>query len=121
MTDTVFIDGLHLLASIGVHAHEKQAAQTLFVYAELEGDFSAACDSDQIDDALDYAAVAKRLEQVAADRHHELLEHLGARMAAALLSDFPIVDQLCLRLSKPNVVPGASAVGVVIRRQRSAE
>ena len=116
--DTVFIQGLHLLARIGVHPHEKQAEQSLWLDIELRGDFSEAARSDDIQHAVDYSAVAEQMRQLVDQRHYQLLEHLGDHMASELFKHQPLVHALSIRLTKPAVVAGADSVGVVIERER---
>lgn len=118
--DTVFIHNLHLLARIGVHPHEKQAEQTLWLDIELRGDYSRAAGSDDIDHAVDYAAVTELVRERVSQRHFQLLEHLGNHLAAELFAHHPLVQALSIRLTKPAVVAGADAVGVIIERERPA-
>lgn len=118
--DTVFIRNLHLLARIGVHPHEKQAEQTLLLDIDLRGDYSQAAGSDDIDHAVDYAAVTELVRDRVAQRHFQLLEHLGNHLAIEVFAQQPLVEALSIRLTKPAVVAGADAVGVLIERQRPA-
>ncbi len=80
------------------------------VHGELYG-----TDSDQIDDALDYAAIATRVLSFIEGSEFQLIETLAEQIAALIMREFH-VPWLRLRLSKPGAVPQAKDVGVLIER-----
>ncbi|NQX89094.1 MAG: dihydroneopterin aldolase [Halioglobus sp.] len=111
--NTVFLHGLRATAVIGVYARERQMRQTVLLDLELASDMRRAADSDCIDDALDYAAVAEQVVALVEGSEYQLLEALGAAVVELLREEFA-VPWLRLRLSKPGAVPQADLVGVVI-------
>lgn len=113
--DVVFIDGLRVEALIGVHEWERTAPQALRFDVELETDTRPAAASDALRDALDYAAVAARLREVALASRCELIETLAEACCAMLLREFGVA-RVRLRLTKPGAVPAADGVGVRIER-----
>ncbi len=113
--DEVIIKGLTLEASIGVYDWEKQIKQTLEFDITLMTDFSKASCSDAIEDAIDYAAVCQRVEEIVNSQHYQLLEYLAEKLSTALLTEFQ-VSKLCLSIMKPGAVPKARNVGVSITR-----
>jgi len=114
--DTVFIEGLSFLASIGVFDWEKQFEQKLVLDIELSTDTRPAAASDDLKLALNYAAVSELVINLAQSQHHDLIETLAEKIAARLLQEFN-TQQVSLTLRKPSAVPSAASVGVKITRQ----
>ena len=113
--DIVYLHGLRVDAVIGVHEWEQQVRQTLSIDLEMACDTQIAAASDRLQDALDYAAVARRLGELAQANRRQLLEGLAETMADTLQREFA-VPWLRLRLSKPGAVPACADVGVLIER-----
>lgn len=115
--DIVFIRDLRIETVIGVYDWERKIRQTVSLDLEMGTDIRPAADSDHIQDALDYKAVAKRLIQFVGDSEFQLVETLAQRCADIILNEFQ-VPWLRLRLSKPGAVTGSQDVGVLIERTR---
>ncbi len=115
--DRIFIRGLELDAIIGVHDWERQLPRPLIVALELGVDTQDAAASDQLRDAVDYAAVAQTVRQIAAQLQPALLETLAEKIARSLFESYPI---RCLKLAidKPGAVAGVKSLGVEIDRRR---
>ena len=116
-SDRVFIEDLRIETIIGVFDWEREIKQAISLDLEMAFDIRKAAQSDSIEDALDYKAVAKRLIQLVAASEFQLVEALAECCAAVILAEFP-VNWLRLKLSKPGAVRGSSAVGVMIERGR---
>lgn len=119
MRDVIFIDGLQVQALIGVYEFERDGTQPLVFDVEMEVDTRSAGGSDALADTVDYAAVAQAIQARCAQSAFALVEALAEAIAAQLLGDFPI-QQVMLRVSKPQAVPAARGVGVRIVRSRAA-
>jgi len=114
--DAVLVEGFEVEASIGVFDWEKEILQKLVFDLTLYCDFSTASQSDAIDDAIDYVAVCKMIEEVTLEQHHQLLEALAEKLAKKLLNCFQI-DSILLSIRKPGAVPKAKQVGVQVFRR----
>ncbi len=115
MSDTVFLRGLEIDTVIGVYDWEREVRQCLLVDLEMAWDIKPAASTDDVQDALDYSAVARRLREFAAAQRFLLIERMAEEMAALLIDEFA-VPWLRLRLSKPGAVREALDVGVLIER-----
>jgi len=113
--DLIFIHELRLETTIGVHAHERQTRQTLILDLELGADIRPAAATDQLNDTLDYQAVAQRIGELAATSNFQLVETLAERIAELLLREFA-APWLRLTLRKPSALPQAREAGVCIER-----
>lgn len=109
----VYIRGLRAQAVIGVYAWERHIRQTLVLDLEMASDTERAAASDQIADALDYAAISKQVLALVEGSDYQLLETLGDAVARMITRDFG-VPWLRLRLGKPGAVAEAEDVGVII-------
>jgi len=115
VTDSVFINNLSFLASIGVLDWEKSIQQKLELDVELTTDIRPAALHEDLSQTLDYAAISQRLITAAQAQHHDLLETLIEKLAQLLLKEFN-TSQVTLTLRKPDAVPSAGSVGVRITR-----
>lgn len=118
--DAVLIESYDVDASIGVFDWEKEIQQRLVFDLKLFGDFSLACQTDDINHAVNYAAVCTEIDVIVGLKHYELLEALAEKIAQHLLKLFPI-DHLALTIRKPGAVLRAANVGVKIKRGKLAE
>lgn len=104
------LDGLCLQASIGIYAHE-QAYQPLEIDLSLTINGELAAHSDNICHTVDYDEVVELLEDLLANRHFNLLEHLSQVILDLLGQRFPI-KRAEITLAKPLAVPKARRVSI---------
>ncbi len=114
-TDIVLIKGLRIESSIGVFDWEKEIKQTLLFDIEMTCDFSASAVTDDIKDAVDYAAVCNTVKQICGKQHYQLLEYLAAQISERLFASFAI-KEINLAIYKPGAVVNTEYVGVKIHR-----
>ncbi len=118
MSDRIRVEGLALLAYVGVYPHEKSLRQRLVVDLEFECDLSSAGKSDLLSDTLDYDQAARVVREVVASRHHQLIESIAESVAERLLGDFgSAVQAVRVRVSKPQALADARTVSVEIERR----
>ena len=113
--DIVFIEKLEVFTTIGVYDWEKSITQRLVIDLKLGHDNRPAAYTDDINKALNYAAVAQAVTEFAQGNIFELVETMAERIAALLIAEFNI-PWLSLKLSKPGAVANAANVGVYIER-----
>jgi dihydroneopterin aldolase len=115
--DTVFIRDLRIETVIGIYDWEREITQTVILDLEMGADIAKAARSDEIDDALDYKAVSKRLVNFVRESKFQLVETLAERCAEIVLQEFQ-VPWVRLTLNKVGAVSAARDVGVIIERKR---
>ncbi len=115
MRDKVLIEGLEIRTVIGIYDWEREIRQTVRLDLEMAWDITKAAASDDIADALDYKAVAKRLIAFVESSSFGLIEALAESCARIVLDEFG-VSWLRLKLSKPGAVRGSENVAVLIER-----
>ena len=112
--DQIHLTGLQLRCHIGVPDEERAAAQLLHadLVLHLRGRFEDM--ADDIARTTDYAAVATRLEQVAAAKPRRLIETLAAELAQVVLEEFAAA-QVEITLRK-RILPQTDHVAVRLVR-----
>jgi dihydroneopterin aldolase len=113
--DIVYIRELRAATVIGVYDWERSVRQIVLLDLELAADSRRAAASDEIGDALDYAALSARVLAFIEASEFQLIETLAEQVAALVMAEFG-VPWLRLRLAKPGAVAQARDVGVIIER-----
>lgn len=114
-TDIVYIRDLRVDTIIGIFDWEREVRQTVSLDLEMAADIRRAAQTDDIQYALNYKAVAKRLIAFIEASQFLLVERLAEEVANIVIDEFG-VPWLRLRLSKPGALRGAFDVGLVIER-----
>jgi len=113
--NTIFIRELKVETRIGVYAWEQHRPQLLAIDLELELPSTKPFSSDEFGDALDYAAIVKRVQSFAADHPYRLLERFAEALADVLRNEF---GSPRVRVSVAKLAPlaGVARIGVAIER-----
>ncbi len=113
--DKVFIEKLEVITTIGVYDWEQEIKQKLVLDIEMAHDNKPAGQSDNVEDALDYAKVSKAIIEHIENGQFLLVERVAEEIAELVMAQFN-VPWIHIRLTKPGAVPQAAGVGVVIER-----
>ena len=113
--DIVYIRDLRIDTIIGIFDWEREVKQTVSLDLEMAADIRRAAQTDDIQHALNYKAVAKRIIAHVENSQCLLVERLVEEVADIVLNEFD-VPWLRLRLSKPGALRGSQDVGLVIER-----
>jgi len=114
----IFVRGLLVQASIGVHPHEHEETQPVIIDVELDMGDMALPEEDRLHETLDYATVAENAESIALEAHVQLVETLAGRIADWSLAVDPRVMACAVRIAKPQALLKADAAGVEVIRRR---
>lgn len=113
--DIVFIEDLRIDTIIGIYDWEREVKQTIALDIEMAADNTRPATTENIDDALNYKAVAKRMIAFTEASKFQLVETLAERLVEIILAEFG-VPWCRLKLSKLGAVTGSRSVGVIIER-----
>jgi dihydroneopterin aldolase len=113
--DIVYIRDLQVETIIGIYDWEREVRQTISIDLDMAANISKAARSDNIEDALNYKAVAKRLISFIESSSCLLVERLAEEVAQIVVEEFN-VPWVKLRLSKPGALRGSRDVGLIIER-----
>ncbi len=106
----IFLRGLRFHASHGVLPQERLAGNDYVVDLRLRVDVAAAMQSDDVADTVNYAEVYRLVRQIMGEPRN-LLEHVAARIAQAVLDRWAEVAEVTVSLTKCNPPMGADCVG----------
>jgi len=117
--DQIRLTGIRATGKHGVLDFEHERAQTFVVDATLFLDLAAAGRSDDLNDTVDYGAVAKGIVAIIEGEHVDLIERLADRIARMIL-DFPAVRRTQVTVHKPNapITVPFDDVSVTVERAR---
>lgn len=113
----VFVNRLAVEASIGIHPHERENKQTIWLTIDA-GVLEDGATPEAIGDVVCYEDMCKIATALASDGHIDLVETLAERIADRLMED-PRLVQIRVQIEKPQAIDQAASVGIAISRLRS--
>lgn len=119
MTDRIQIKDLLLRTIVGINEDERTKRQDVLINITLYADTRQAAASDEIEDAVNYRTITKRVVELVEGSRFYLVEKMAAEIAAICLDD-PRVERARVRVEKPGALRFARSVGVEIERDRAA-
>lgn len=114
----IFVRGLLIQASIGVHPHEHEQTQPVIIDIELDMGGMDLPKDDRLHETLDYGLVAEKAEELALEAHVQLVETLAERIADWALSADPRVARVAVSIAKPQALLKANMAGVEVVKTR---
>ncbi len=96
----ITLDGIEVVAKIGLLEEEQKAPQDLYVTLSLECDFAPVVASDDLGQGIDYRRVIELVKSFALSYEGKTLERFAEQLADRLVETFP-VNKLHLAVDKP--------------------
>src|SRR5215831_17082399 len=115
--DRILIKDLMLRCILGLSHEERREKQDVLINLILWTDLRPAAASDNIEDAVDYSALKKRIISLVEGSGYHLAETFADRIASLCLEQ-PAVQQVQVTVEKPTALRFAHSVGVEIVRSR---
>lgn len=116
--DIIFLHDFKVKTLIGIYPWERMVQQTIRIDLEIALPTSRACQTDRIEDALDYALIIERINDILANRHFSLLEALAEHIAQTVLTEFKS-PWIKVSVAKLGIIRGVKRLGVCIERKAS--
>lgn len=113
--DTIFLSEVKVQTKLGVPEWERITPQTIILDIEIGYDLSKACQSDDVNDTIDYGAVVNRIRETLQENSFQLVEKLAEHLCQLILKEFNALS-VKIKVAKPTVLPGLKALGVIIER-----
>ena len=113
--DSIIINRLKVKCIIGCNPEERVNEQDLFISVDMNADTRKAGASDNLDDTVNYSAVAKQVAAIAIDGKFKLIEALAHGIAEHCLRD-PRITSVTVTIEKPAALRMADAAIVRITR-----
>lgn len=115
--DKIYVRDLSLRCIIGIYPDERKNRQDVLVNLILEGPFSEAARTDNIEHTANYKTITKQIIQLVEESEFFLVETLAEKISEVCLSD-PRVMRATVTLDKPGALRFARSVAVEIVRER---
>jgi len=115
--DKVIINNLKVYGILGIHPHEQRTPQEIRVSVKASTDITAAADEDDILQSVNYSTLAKDIIRFIDSSHFLTIEALIEALSKEILKN-DLVNEVWLRIEKPNAVSEAESVGVEITRSK---
>jgi dihydroneopterin aldolase len=117
--DIIYLNDLRIDTIIGIYDWERRIRQTIVLDIDMATDIRKSAETENIEDTLNYKAVAKRIISFVSESEFQLVETLAEKISEIILNEFD-VPWCKLRLNKQGALRGVRDVGVIIERgQRS--
>ena len=116
--NAIFIHDLRVTTRIGIYEWEQRLPQTLRLDVEFGLPSERIFESADFADAVDYAAVVRRLQGLSEDHPHKLMEPFAQEIADVLLTEFA-VPWVKVRVAKLAPIAGVKELGIAIERKRA--
>ncbi len=120
MTDRIELRGLRAVGICGALPEERERPQPLELDLDVVVDLGPAGQSDDLDDTVDYGALAQVSVAIVEEGRPVLLEKLAETVATAVLGDDRVSEvTVAVRKLRPPVPVALATSGVRITRRRS--
>lgn len=115
---TIGFEQLKTRCIIGVRPRERRRVQTVLVDCSLSYDAASAVQSDRVEQAVDYSALARRVSVLLQEGRYGLLERAVWEVAGTLLDEDARVFTVSVTIRKPGAIATAGAAFAAITRDR---
>jgi FolB domain-containing protein len=113
--DKIIITDLLVRGIVGINPDERENRQNILINLVIATDVRRPALSDDINDALNYRTLSKRIIEHVEASSDFLVEKLATDIARIVLSEFQAA-QVTVRVEKPGALRFARSVGVEIVR-----
>jgi dihydroneopterin aldolase len=121
MTDRILLNRIAVYANHGLLAEEERMGQRFYISLDCRLDLRPAGQSDMVGKTVSYDQLAEIVTSISANRRFKLIEAFAEAIAAEILSKFPRINSLNVRVDKPSApIPAIlDEIAIVIERQRN--
>lgn len=99
MKTSIKLNDMRFYAYHGVLKQETKVGNYYVVNIHIDADLSYACNSDNVEDTINYAIVYD-LVKAEMQKPSKLIEHVAMRIYTSIKSEFPQIINLEVRLAK---------------------
>ncbi|MFO7818878.1 MAG: dihydroneopterin aldolase [Halanaerobacter sp.] len=120
MIDKIILSNLAFYGYHGVLKAENQLGQKFFIDVELALDLTTVGETDDLQEAVNYAEVYELIKEICENREYNLVEALAENIAQEILAQFKRVEEVMIKVKKPEApVEGIfDYMGIEIKRKR---
>jgi len=121
--DKIVLKGMSFYGYHGVSRVERRTGQKFYMDIEMTLDLSQAGRTDKLSKTIDYPQVYSLIKEIQSRRKYHLMESLAEDIASAVLNKFGKINEVNVKVRKPQVPVGGliEYVEVEINRLREHE
>ena len=116
--DKITITDLLIRCIVGINEEERVKKQDVVINLALYADLSKSCESDKIEDTVDYRTIKLSVMALVENSSYFLVEKLAEEISKVCLKD-PKVKKTVVRVEKPGALRFAKNVGIEITRTQA--
>lgn len=122
MTDRILIRDLWFFGYHGLFAEETKLGQRFGIDLTCEVDLARAGRTDEMADTVNYGEIIQAVEKIVTGTPFKMIEALAQAIVDRLFADFPPIDAVTIRVTKPSApVPTPTGlIAIEIERRRPA-
>ena len=102
---------------IGILDYERETPQDLFIDVDIQYDFQKAAQTENIDETIDYTALAKSIENVLIEKKFFLIETAAEKLVDMIHQTWPMIHACKICIKKPQAVPKARYASVTVKKE----
>jgi len=114
MSDVITLKGIWGFGYHGVFDHEAKNGQDFFVDLEIHLDLSKASVSDDLQDTIDYGALADVVVEEITGERVQLIERLAGRIADRIKNGHPEISDIAVTVHKPKAPISAETTDISV-------
>ena len=118
--DKIHIRDLLIRCIVGIYDWEREKKQDVLINITLYADLGTACQTDRIEDTVDYKAIKQKVVNMVESSSYMLVERLAERVAEICLEN-PQVQRAKVLVDKTGALRFARSVGIEIVREQKSE
>lgn len=99
--DKIYIENLEVFAHHGYYEYEREMGQKFVVNAVFSLDLSKAGEDDELQETINYGEASRFIADFMTSHMYKLMETLTEKLCEALLIKYPIINNISMRISKP--------------------
>ena len=121
LPDRVIVHRIATFAYHGLHLEEERLGQRFYVSLECSLDLSEAGRGDDWNATVCYSQLTEVATRAATSRRFRIIEGLAEAIAGEVLSRFPRIGEVLVRIDKPSAPVPAIIDGVTVEIRRRRE
>jgi dihydroneopterin aldolase len=118
MSDVISIKGIHGFGYHGVFNHEAKNGQDFYVDLEIALDLSTASTTDNLEDTIDYGALADLVVEEITGARVQLIEKLAGRIADRIKTSHQKIERVSVTVHKPKAPVSAEVADIAVTISR---
>jgi dihydroneopterin aldolase len=117
----ILLEGMEFFAYHGVYQEERETGQNFSIDLEILADYSKACHSDKLEDAIDYVQVYELVKAEMAIPS-SLLENVAQRIIDSIRKNFEQIETITVKITKlqPPISGKLKGIGIELAYNKTS-